>query len=168
MAWRRQGMADDAPLDWQRSVLDLNYGEHLLVWTIRSVVVRREMCAAIVREFEEACGEDAGEVLATFRVFLNTLGQAARRSISVGHPEWFGLTGDERQILSMIRAAQHDDPTRLDALICWFARAEFQPDLAIAAQALATAFAIHGLEMSAARRAAVIVPAARPHLRVVS
>jgi hypothetical protein len=40
--------------------------------------------------------------------------------------------------------------------------------MVIAVQALATAFTVHGLEMSEAAPAAVIAPAARPHLRVVS
>jgi hypothetical protein len=146
-------------------VARLVYGEHLLVWTLRNIVARRDvLCPVISHEFAEACGEDADRVLATFRAFLDSLGLTARRRISIGHPGWFGLTGDERQILSMIRAAQEDDQARLDAQVCWFARIDRQPQLASAARALAAAFAAHELLVFSAPPPNTAVPPGGPPL----
>jgi hypothetical protein len=152
---------------WQPGTLGASSADHLLVWTLRRVVVRREICAAILREFADACGDESEAVLGIFRAFVLTLGQAARRPVSVGHPGYFGLTADERQILSMIRAAQDDDQVRLDALVCWFARPNEQHPLALAIYVLGTAFAAHDLLVSAAEPVPVVPTAPSPHLHLV-
>lgn len=159
-------MDGDGMTERERDVLGLNYGEHLLIWALRRLVVRPEVCRVVEREFADTCREDAGEVLATFRVFLGTLSHAARRRVCIGHPGSFGLTADERRLVSLIAAAQNDDRSRLDALTCWFARGGTQPLLAIAARALATAFAANDLWLSAepARPADLT---GRPLLRLV-
>lgn len=124
----------------------LEYGEHMVVSSLRKIVARRDLvCPVIRREFAQACGKDADEVLTIFRAFRDTLGLTARRRISIGHPGWFGLTGDERQILGMIGAAQDGDQARLAAQVCWFARGDRQRLLAGAVRALAAAFAAHEL-----------------------
>jgi hypothetical protein len=55
------------------------------------------------------CGEDAGEVLATFYTFLQALAYAGRRRLQVGYPGYAALTLDERQMLVLIAAAQRND-----------------------------------------------------------
>jgi hypothetical protein len=129
-----------------QDVTGLNYGEHLLVWTLRKIVARRDAaCPVIQSEFAKACGEEADSVLTVFQAFLEVLGYTARRRISIGHPGWCGLTGDERQILGMIGAAQNGDQPRLAAMVCWFARADVQRQLALATRGLAAAFVAHEL-----------------------
>lgn len=66
------------------------------------------------------------------RIFFEMLGQAVRRPLIVGCPGWCGLTGDERQLLGLIAVPQDDAQPRLDALLCWVARVEARPRLAIA------------------------------------
>ncbi len=162
-------MAGTRTIGVRQDVAGLDYGEHLLVWTLRKIAVRRDVgCPVILREFTAACGDDAARVLTTLRAFLEVLGYTARRRISIGHPGWFGLTGDERQILSMIRAAQEGDQALLAAQVCWFARIDRQPELASAARALAAAFAAHELLVFSALPASAPVPAGGPPLGLVS
>ncbi len=140
----------------------LGYGEHLLIWTLRKIVARRDFaCPVVAREFAETCGEDADRVL-TFRAFVDILSLTARRRIAIGHPGWYGLTGDERQILGMIRASQEDDQARLAAQVCWFARSDRRPQLAKAVRALAAAFAAHQLLVFSAPPPSAAVPAEGP------
>ena len=87
-------MDGDGVFDRERDVLGLNYGEHLLIWALRRLAVRPEVCRVVEREFGDACREDAAEVLGTLRVFIGTLSYTARRRISIGHPGSFGLTAD--------------------------------------------------------------------------
>jgi hypothetical protein len=162
-------MMEEGAVGEPAGVAGLAYGEHLLVWTLRKIVARRDVvCPVIAREFAEVCGADADRVLATFRAFLDSLGLTARRRISIGHPGWFGLTGDERQILGMIRAAQDDDQGRLAAQVCWFAQIERQSELADAARALAAAFAAHELLVFSAPPPNSAVPIGGPPLGLVS
>lgn len=132
----------------QGSLLGVNYGEHLLVWTLRRLVARRGACPLIAREFAEACGEDAGEVLSTLRIFLGLLGFAARRRLAFGPPGWPGLTGDERRLLSLMAAVQTEDGLLFEAHLCWLARREARRPVGLAARGLASAFAEHQLWMS--------------------
>jgi hypothetical protein len=159
-------MGGDGLANREHDVLGLNYGEHLLIWAMRRLVVRPEVCRVVEREFADACRDDAAEVLGTFRVFLGTLSYTARRRICIGHPGSFGLTADERGLVGLIAAAQNDDQSRLDAVACWFARSDAQPHLAIAARALASAFAAHQLWL-AAPPLRPTAPTGRPHLRLV-
>lgn len=128
----------------------LGCGGHLLVWTLRRIVLHQAVCPVVAHEFVDACGADGAEVLATLRVLLDLLGRAARRRLSIGHPGWLGLTGDERQLVGLVAAAQAGDRLRFDALLCWVARSELRHHVAIAVQALAAAFATHNLLMASA------------------
>jgi hypothetical protein len=144
-----------------------DYAQHLLVWALRRIVVRRAVCPIVAHEFANACGEDAGEVLATLRVFIIAYGSAARRRMNIGHPGGDGLTGDERQLLDLIAAAQDGDQPRFEANLCWIARPERRHCLVIAARALATAFALHGLWLCPAAPPAVSTPTDRTCLPVM-
>jgi hypothetical protein len=123
------------------------HGEHLLVWTWRRIGVGRSNCPLILREFSHACGEDAAEVLATFCTFLQALAYASRRRLQIGHPGCLALTGDERQLLTLVAAAQVDHSAHFEAHLRWLARAELRPALAIAVRALATALTAHDLPL---------------------
>lgn len=159
-------MDGDGRVNQGPNVLALNYGEHLLIWALRRLVVRAEICRAVEREFADACRDDGTEVLGTFRLFVAALSYAARRRIVIAHPGSLGLTADELKLLRLIGAAQDNDRTGFDALICWFARIEVRAQLAIAARALATAFAAHDLQVSAAPFGAPTLTG-RPQLRLV-
>lgn len=97
----------------EAGVCGLSYGEHLLVRSWRNIATGRGCCPLIAREFSRLCGEDAGEVLATFYTFLQALAYAGRRRLQIGYPGYAALTRDERQVLGLIAVAQRDDPMRL-------------------------------------------------------
>lgn len=122
----------------------LSEGEHLVVRSWRRIAAGQTDCPLLFRDFEHACGEDAAEVLATFCTFLRALACAGRRRLRVGHPGCASLTPDERQLLTVIAAAQAGDQARFEANLRWLARAELRAALAIAVSALGTALAVHG------------------------
>jgi len=128
-------------------VTGLSDEEHLLVWTWRRIVTGRGGCPLIEREFSRLCGEDAGEVLATFCTFLRAVAHASRRRLQIGYPGYPGLTNDERQLLILIATAQTGDEARFEAHLRWIARAELALALAIAIRALGTAPEVHGLRL---------------------
>ncbi|HVJ51835.1 MAG TPA: hypothetical protein VM689_05200 [Aliidongia sp.] len=138
------------------TILDLDaassfgYGEHLLVWSWRRLA--SELDAALIgREFAGVCGEDTGEVIATFCNFLEALDFAGRRKLTVGSPGSLALSPDERLALSLLGAAQADMPALFEARLRWLARPEARPALAIATGALATALSVNGLHLARPR-----------------
>jgi hypothetical protein len=118
---------------------------HLLVRCWRRVAAGRGICPSIAADFRQACGRDAGEVLATFQVFLAALGYASHTTLQFGHPGDPGLTDDERRVLALIAVAQSAQPWRLDAHLAALARGEARLTLAIGTAALAEALCAHDL-----------------------
>lgn len=128
-------------------VLGFGYGEHLLVWAWRRLAIGRGDCPLLVREFDAACGEDGPEVLATLAFFLQVLARASRRRLAIGPPCCLALTADERQVLTLLAAAQTDHSAVFEAHLRWLATRDARPALAIGARALATAFGVHELQL---------------------
>ena len=127
---------------------EFGYGEHLLVWTWRRIAVGRGACPLVIQEFSHACGEDAGEVFATFCTFLRALAYAGRRRIRVGRPGSPVLTSDERQLLALLAAAQAGHAAHVEAHLRWLAHSHLRDALAIAAHALGTALESNDLRLS--------------------
>lgn len=122
-------------------------GERLLVWTWRRMATGRSGCPLIAREFADACGTDAAEVYAVFCAFLQALARAGRRRLCVAPPGSVVLTGDERQILSLLAAAQVEDMTQFEAHLCWLAYSRARTGLAGAARLLAAALLANNLPL---------------------
>jgi hypothetical protein len=129
------------------SAFGLSYGEQLLLWSLRRLATQGHPSPLVTREFTDACGADAAEVLTTFRAFLGVLAFGGRRRLSVGHPGCLQLTCDERRLLSLIAIAQDGDDAWLDAHLCWLVRGELKRQLALAARALAAELADHDLRL---------------------
>ena len=146
----------------------LSDSEHLLVWTWRRIAAGRGDCPLIPREFARACGEDAAEVFVTFSTFLRALGCASRRLLRVGAPGSASLTRDERQLLSVIAAAQAGDAVRGEAHLRWLARAALRHALANAANALGAALAAHGHWLPQPDPMAPVTRAQRPPVLIRS
>ena len=119
--------------------------QHLLVRCWRRVAAGRGYCPSIAADFTECCGRGAGEVLATFQVFLAALGYASRMTLQFGHPGDPGLTRDEQQVLALIAVAQGRKPWLLDAHLSAIARSDARLTLAIGTAALAEALCAHDL-----------------------
>ena len=128
--------------------LRFGYGDHLLVWAARRITAGQDEYGAIVREFSQACGADAGEVLATLCTFLAALRGASRRDLQFGDPGSMSLTGDERQLLTLIAAVQAGSAAHFEAHLTWLTNAELREELGIAARALATALKANDLSLS--------------------
>jgi hypothetical protein len=101
-------------------------------------------CPALARDFALAYGPDAVDVYMTFCTLLAALAYASRRALSAGHPGCDWLTGDERQLLTLIAAAQAEDEVLFEANLRWLARAELRASLAMTANAFANALRAHG------------------------
>ncbi len=127
---------------------EFGYAEHLLVWTWRRIAAGQDGCLLIAREFALACGEDAAEVYATLRTFLRALACTCRRRLRVGSPGSPSLTGDERQLLTLIAAAQAGGAAHFEAHLRWLARDTHREALAIATRALGTALLANDLRLS--------------------
>jgi hypothetical protein len=90
-------------------VRGFGYGEHLLVWSWRRIVTGRVQCPVMAQEFADACSSDAGEVFLILCTFLKALTFASRRQLALRAPDPFGVASDERQVLTLLAAAQSED-----------------------------------------------------------
>lgn len=140
------------------TLAEFGYGERLLVRSLRRIVSGRGCCPIISREIAVLCGEDALEVVATCRTFLQALAFAGRRRLSFAKPDSPGITQDERQLLELVAATQAGRMDLFEAHLRWLARPERRPVLKIAAGAVATAFAVNELYFTLPRLTA---PASR-------
>jgi hypothetical protein len=76
------------------------------------------------------------------------LGLASRRPLTIGTPGSLAVTADERQVLTLVAAAQADRPALFEAQLQWIARREQREVLRIAAKALAAALAANDLRLA--------------------
>lgn len=100
-------------------------------------------------------GPDAAEVYVVFCAFLRALARASRRRLCVAPPGSFVLTGDERQMLTLLAAAQADDMTQFEAHLCWLTYPGARKGLGSAARLLAASLLANNLQL-------VLPAAARP------
>jgi hypothetical protein len=133
-------------------VRGFGYGERLPVWSWRRIVTGRVNCPVMAREFADACGDDAGDVFLTLCAFLKALAFASRRQLVIRAPDPFGVTADERQVLTLLAAAQSEDRSLFQAYLRWLAPPERRRELQIAAHALTDAFKMNNLPSRCRRR----------------
>jgi hypothetical protein len=134
-------------------MIGLTYGEHLIIWGLRRIVTWRGADGLFLDECLYAFGDDGADAVGTFCVFLRLLGRAAWKTFEIGPPGALALTRDERQILTLLAAAQMDDDSggkesggqaRLDAHLRWIAAPVHRAALAQATLSLAQLLAAHG------------------------
>lgn len=130
------------------NTLDFGYGEHLLIWSWRRIASGQAACPLLMDEFIGACGEDGPEVFLTFGIFLKALAYAGRRRLTIGPPGGLAVTTDERQVLTLLAAAQARKPALLEANLRWLARPDQCHVLQIATGALATALKMNDLHLA--------------------
>jgi hypothetical protein len=126
-------------------LLTFGYAEHLLIWSWRRIAMGRTDCPLILDQFTDACCEDGPEVFVTFCVFLKALAVTSRRQFVIGTPGCTAVTADERQVLTLLAAAQSQAPARLEAHLRWIAIPEKRHILEIATGALARALSVNNL-----------------------
>ncbi len=129
-------------------VLSFGYAEHLLVWSWRRIASGRACCPVMMGEFEAAFGEDGPDAFVTFCTFLKALALAGRRQFVIGAPGCLVVTADERQVLTLLAAAQAGAPPLLEAHLRWIAIPEKRHILEIATAALARALSTNALQVA--------------------
>lgn len=129
-------------------VQNFSPAEYLLVWSWRRVAIGRSCCPLMMDAFAAACGEDGPDVFVTFCTFLKALAVASRRQFVIGAPGCDAITADERQVLTLLAAAQADCEGLLDAHMAWIAIPEKRRILEIATGALARALSFHDLDLT--------------------
>ncbi len=127
----------------------INPCAYLLTWSWRLVVTGRSHCPLLGTLLDDACGHDAGRVFRALCSFLCTLALAPRRRLEVNPPGCPQLTHDEKSLLAMVAAAQHDWPVLLDAHLCRIAHGRRRRELAQSVHALAAALDAAGLWLPA-------------------
>lgn len=137
-------MDDDGPA--------FGFGQHLLIWSWRRMAVGHTFCPLMMDDFSAAFGEDGPEVFATFCTFLQALGFASRRPLTIGAPGCPEITAGERQILTLLAAAQADAPAMLEAHLRWIAIPEKRTVLEIATSALARALLVNDMNLDLPER----------------
>ncbi len=130
------------------AVPPFGHAEHLLIWSWRRIATGRSGCPLMLGEFAAACGEDGPEVFVTFCIFLKALAVASRRPFVTGVPGSLAITDDERQVLTLLAAAQTQSPMLLEAHLRWLAVPERRHILEIATGALARALSCKGLRIA--------------------
>lgn len=143
--------------------------ESLVVRTYRKILLGNRDCPAIARDFALLYGSNAVDVYMTFCTLLSALAYASRRPLRVGHPGCAWLTGDERQLLALIAAAQVDDIDSFEAHLRWLTHGALRAPPTIALTAFATALSMHGQVVPQTKTAAPVNDPAPPiGLRLVA
>jgi len=129
-----------APMElWQ-----LDYGQHLLVWSFRAYAVGRYHCPVIVREYGSACGALAREARVAVEVFAQQVEIQGRRPVSLSAPGCIDLTRDEQLLLAIFAAAQRGEEDRCLAHLTWLLATPPRPPVYPAAHVATQALALHG------------------------
>lgn len=126
---------------------ELSDPESLVVRAWRTIILGHEGCRALGRSFGCQNGIQLIEAVATF---LRALNHGSRHILDVGHPAcpnitFDAITSDERQMLTVIAAAQADDETLLAAHLSWLVRSDRREDVAQAVQALGRLLQARGM-----------------------
>lgn len=124
------------------------YSEHLLIWSWRRIVGGRIHCPVMAREFGDVCGNAGDRVFVTLCTFLRALGAASRRHLAFSAPNPFDVTADERQVLTLLAAAQADDHALVQAHLRWLARPQQRQELQRATYTLATTLRASNLPLA--------------------
>ncbi len=136
-----QGMMDTVG---RIDMIGLTYGEHLMVWGMRRIVTGRGVDGLFLDECRHAFSTDGEDAAGAVCVFLCLLGRSARQVFEIAPPGALTLTRDERRILTLLAAAQAEDPVLLDAHLRWVSVPGYRPALAEAAVTLGRLLAEHG------------------------
>lgn len=117
--------------------------EQLLVRSWRRIATGRLWCPQTLRDFGDAFGGDAGPALSALWSFMKALDGGTRRVLAIGAPGSPKITADERQMLTVIAAAQADESGLVEANLCWLSRPGPRDALRRAVATLAVVLARH-------------------------
>lgn len=124
--------------------LELSEPESVVVRAWRTIILGHDGCHALRRSFGCENGIRLIEAVATF---LRALNHGSRHILDVGHPSCVNITSDERQMLTVIAAAQADDEALLQSHLTWLVRGDRREDVTQAVQALGQVLQMRGMRL---------------------
>lgn len=121
-----------------RSGMELSDPESLIVRAWRTIILGHSGCRMLGTSFGSPDGIQIIEAVATF---LRALNHGSRHILGIGHPScqtitFDAITSDERQMLTVIAAAQAGDEALLASHLTWLVRSDRREDVAQAVHAL--------------------------------
>lgn len=125
--------------------MELSEPESLVVRAWRTIILGR--CRLLRQSFGSPDGLELIEAIATF---LRALNHGSRHVLDVGHPgcqsiTFDAITSDERQLLTVIAAAQADDASLLASHLTWLVRNDSREAVAEAVHALGRILRAQGM-----------------------
>ena len=133
--------------DTPHALTDLNAGERLLVWSLRTMAVGHSDCPLMEQTFGRLCGPMGPAVLQAHFILMKLIGMTARRPLRVHAPGCICLGADETAVVGVVAAAQAaltGDDGLLRLRIAFLARSESGETLRCAAMALARVLSLGG------------------------
>ncbi len=130
-----------------RSLEDLNTGERLLVWSLRTMAVGHGDCPLMEQTFGRLCGPMGPAVLQAHFVLMKLIGMTSRRPLRVHAPGCVCIGADETAVVGVVAAAQAaltGDDSLLRLRLGFLARSESGETLRCAALALARVLSLGG------------------------
>ena len=121
---------------------ELSDPESLVVRAWRTIILGHSGCRMLGASFGSPDGIQIVEAVATF---LRALNHGSRHILGIGHPSCQTITWDERQMLTVIAAAQAGDDALLQSHLIWLVRSDRREDVAQAVQALAGVLRARGM-----------------------
>ncbi len=101
-------------------VCDLANGERLIISAFRRWLHDRASLPKIAQRFCQSLGRDKGHrAIEGFCVLFDLLANNARRQISLRYPGSDKVSTDERTLIALVAAAQHNNHDRVAALVRW-------------------------------------------------
>lgn len=126
------------------SGMELSEPESLVVRAWRTIILGHDGCRALGKAFGCPNGIQLIEAVATF---LRALNHGSRHILDVGHPSCQAITFDERQMLTVIAAAQADEDALLLSHLTWLVRSDRREDVAQAVHGLGRLLQARGMRL---------------------
>lgn len=130
-----------------RDLTDLNAGERLLVWSLRTMAVGHGDCPLMEQTFGRLCGPMGPAVLQAHFILMKLIGMTSRRPLRVHAPGCICIGADETAVVGVVAAAQAaltGDDGLLRLRLAFLARSESGETLRCAALALARVLSLGG------------------------
>lgn len=134
-----------------RSLEDLDTGERLLVWSLRTMAVGHADCPLMEQTFGRLCGPMGPAVLQAHFILMKLIGMTSRRPLRVHAPGCICIGTDETAVVGVVAAAQAaltGDDALLRLRLDFLARSESGETLRCAALALARVLSLGGQTLS--------------------
>lgn len=131
-----------------RDLRELDYAEHLIIWSFRAIASGRWECPVIRREYKQAFGARAEQARHAIRILAVEIARRGRRTVALGAAGILGVTRDEQQLLAIYAAAQQADEPRFSAHMAWLLGRPGDPLLYRLARLTAEALAERGHQLA--------------------